>query len=872
VTVAGVLARVLTELRGLDLDVPPEELCEALWLCQQGVPPLGDRPASAREAPPAPGGPHHRREAGGRGPARHNQAPPGIYLRGQAGGGAEQAGEPSPATTVWLPDSPALPDARELARALRPLRYDPRRTYRTGDIDEEATANRIAEAGIRVPVWRTTRRRRLDVDLVLDLGGSGPLWEQLAAELRTMLEIHGAFRTVRFWTLDSDSADLPLRIGHLDPGAASTPGALRPWDAICPPLRRPIVIVLTDGTGRTWQSGQAHRPLRRWAGHGRVLLVQMLPPDMWSRTALRALPVTFFPADDGYHSGARIDVEEADLSVVGLDQDDLPAATAIPVIGLDVPWLRSWLPLLRGAQSGAVPGYALLIRGQDGGGQAPDPVEESWIADTAHDLTAEERVQRFLVTASGDAVKLARLLSVVHDGFHLTVMRKITHELLRHAKPPVMAEVMLSGLLYWTSPAGTTIPSGTMTFTWYSDDVRELLQERPYGETQFEQDKARVWAALRSDNGIGRRYPAIEVGPGKGSVTNLPTTAKPLIPGPRTEPSPVGVAAMVPAKEDAEPSTRTVRIGIWGSTQSGRTTFLTVLAGLGWQRWRGGEEWRVLPANRTTEELVKKRRRQLAEGKKFPDNTLPRVAEQLSFQLERKRREGSGLLRWLRPKRVAQITLQLQDRAGEQFGGERRQASANSYLADSDVLLYFFDPTYDDPYDAPKYHSVDFFAAVEAHLAMAAAQDDDLHGPFLPKHIAVCMPKLDDQRVFNAARFYGCAETDPDTGLPWVPSRLAGLLLEKIFQDQHRHEADFLFSRLRSSFAPDRISFHALSSVGFWIPENGEFDPRDVCNVVDVPQPEGSASPPARRVRGEIRPLHVLDPLISLVQRAEPES
>ena len=643
-------------------------------------------------------------------------------------------------------------------------------------------------------------------------------------------------------------------------------------------------------------------------GAGTVALIQMLPPDMLNRTALRALPVTFYPGEDGYHSGKRVHVDEADLSFAGLDRDSLPAATAIPVIGLDVSWLRSWLPLLRGAQAGAVRGYALLIPGPSAKPKVTGPaaesaavawpdeawLEEAWAADLIaedgmRDTEGERRVRRFLVTASGEAVRLARLLSVEPDGFNLNVMRKVKHELLPEAKPPVMAEVMLGGLMYWTSPAGATTPSSMLTFTWYPG-VRELLQERPYGDMEFEQDKARVAEALEADHGNGRRYPAILVGPDGHSVTLIPKGTEPVILNARISAgavSPDRAGTGVPDRRESDrqegelevPSSEsavgTLRIGIWGSPTSGRTTYLTMLASIGWQRWRRDAEWQVTPADQVTRKYLQTSGEMLAK-KEFPDSNLPsaRAVNQLSFQLERKQ-QGTRRRRRGSPKQVASITLELQDRGGGQWGPEyeRERESAKRYLAGSDVLLYFFDPTYDHSDEGvSKFHSVDFFQAVEAHLGMVAVQDDTLYRGLLPQHIAVCIAKLDDQYVFDTATHYGCAETDPGTGLPWVPGRHARRLFEKICLDQHRSEAGFLLNRLQNSFHPDRISFHALSSIGFWVPEDGEFDPYDVCNVVEVPRQADDISSRQRRVRGPVRPVHILDPLISLVERAERDS
>jgi hypothetical protein len=209
--------------------------------------------------------------------------------------------------------------------------------------------------------------------------------------------------------------------------------------------------------------------------------------------------------------------------------------------------------------------------------------------------------------------------------------------------------------------------------------------------------------------------------------------------------------------------------------------------------------------------------------------------------------------------------VKLQDRGGHEFlDGDQGLPAAFTYLAESNALLYFFDPVYDHPWRAQKHHSFDFFAHVEAYLGWMASTHGTLLGQFLPHHIAVCIPKLDEQEVFNSARNYGFLNTDA-AGLPWVPEELAESFFERLCRDQYSEQADYLLASLRRSFHPSRISYHVISSIGYWMPDGG-LDPADVRNVVEVaPTPGG----PGHLVRGEASPLHILDPLIRLAKRLE---
>jgi hypothetical protein len=855
------------------VNVTPEEVCDAFWLYRQGV---GEGASIAVEhVTPAKARPQSESRAGESSGAANYQEVPGSLPED-----VPDTPETREYTTrVAIRGASALPKARELARALRPLRFDPLRTHRAPRINEQATAERIAATRLRDVVWMTSRRRRLDLDLILDLGGCGPLWRDLAAEVRTMLETQGAFRSIRFWDLDSDSAGLPLRHAHASGRRRNM--VSYPASAICQPPRKPLVMMLTDGTGHAWQSREIAAPLRQWAAYGTVVLIQLLSAQLWERTSLSPLPVTFFPADDGYQRGRRLKISNAELYSAGVKRRELRAATAIPVIGLSPAWLRSWLPLLRGTQAGPVPGYAVVIP-QAAPGAVPVPEATGSRVDAmpragenrsaglsttvlpAPGLTvAETRMLRFKLTASAEAFELAKLLSTIP--INVAVMRKVKSELLPKADDDIMAEVMLGGLVYWTTAAGTLAPSDTLRLKWH-DGVKELLQEWPGGVAEYEREKARVERAVAADRGAGTMIQLV-VGAqtGMASETDTRTAVETTVP---TAPIPTIPVNIVRPTASTKPPGEVVRIGLFGSIASGRSTFVAVL-GMMFSDWtdvrrgeRRQEQWRVIPATDRTREVVAERRLRLTGERQFPMSTpLPRDDGPLEFRLERRRhRRGRG--GWLPPDPLATVTIVLQDRSGGQYVGAERSPEAARYLAESDALVYFFDPTYE--MEPRKYHSADFFNAVDTDLSMYAARTGEER---IPKYVAVCLPKLDDQRVFNLASDFECLEPDPVSGLFWVPPRKAKRLFDVVTLERNDRESDYLRTRLPRAFYARRISYHAFSSVGFWIGDDGQFDPEHVCNVVDVQVLHESRWVEESRVRGEIRPVHVLDPLILLIDR-----
>ena len=673
----------------------------------------------------------------------------------------------------------------------------------------------------------------------------------------------------------------------------------------------------------------------KWAARGTLLVVQFLPESMWQRAALRPLSVVFHPTDDDHQSAAGIGITDAQLSVIRLRREQLKASLAIPVIGLDPGWVDTWLSLLRGGQAGAVPGYALLVppvtppgeqepgRGTPAGEPAAAgvPRRPAGIVDR-RTHSPERRVRQFMLTASPAARALAELLSVTTPT--LPAMRKLRHEFMPDVKPDVLAEVMLGGLLRWPAQSSAATLFGHLDLDFH-EGVRDLLRRRPGGAAELAADTARVARALWSASDSGPGYDAVAVMPGfvgeflGGEIVTLSPSdvLSPLLP---PYPAPVRLEVVEPAvaegsdagpdrdaasaaggpadeatAEQGEPGgeprdvvdeivevpddATTVRVGIFGSTGSGRTTFLAILGicCTDWTAtpWRRNEQWRIRLASPETRSFVAGCRAAFLTDGRFPEATIPKqaAAVPLSFLLERRRlvRRRSRLV-WRREESLAKVTMTLEDWAGDDFGDAERQANAYQYLAESDVLVYFFDPTYD--YDSPRRprrHSVEYFARAQADLGLAAYQSNSMLRRFLPQHIAVCVPKLDEQEVFDMALDYGCLRTDPATELPWVPPKHAGRLFEAITYRQRSAESDLLRRLVTSSFDPARTSFHALSSIGFWADEDGDFDEENVCNRAELLELESQSPVPEWRLRTpveHIRPVHVLDPLIAVVERA----
>jgi len=163
-----------------------------------------------------------------------------------------------PATGLRAPAPSALDSQLDLSHALRPLKRK-KDSGRLMVLDEEATASKIAEWDIWLPVYRPVSSRWLELALVVDGYESMSIWGETISELRKLLERLGIFSDVRFWVLDRATAD-PSGLGVRKVGDDS---AMRSARELMDSAGRRVILLVSDCLGPAWRSGAAQRLLAR---------------------------------------------------------------------------------------------------------------------------------------------------------------------------------------------------------------------------------------------------------------------------------------------------------------------------------------------------------------------------------------------------------------------------------------------------------------------------------------------------------------------------------------------------------------------------------------------------------------------------------
>ncbi|OXM67907.1 FxSxx-COOH system tetratricopeptide repeat protein [Amycolatopsis vastitatis] len=425
------------------------EVADAVWLAATLGEPVAheageperqlDPPAPAPEPEPSP---DPDPVAGPPLPSAGEPAPAtGRQRRPVAGGFARQVHGRggSPSWNGQAPRSPTMPGGPDILRALRPLKQlRPSSLEDDVQLDEELTAEQAVQDGLWLPVLKpATTTRGLDLTVVVDAGASMALWQPEVRSFLKLVQQLGAFRTVRIRYLETESRAIdgslaPVLRGGTPDAPQHSVAELLDW------YGDRLVLVLTDGIAEAWRRDLVSPLLARWSRGMPVALVHLLPQYMWKKAGIplhRALLTSPGPFRPNRRYGC--DVPDAWMTMADPEKA-LDDAVPIPVLELDGRWFGWWVRFISRSVTEAVPGTVLLAREQ--------PMPESEDDDEpALPPTAQERVRRFLGTATPSAFRLATLLAAVPVS--LPIARFVLAKLVPEAGTSHLAEVFTSGLL-----------------------------------------------------------------------------------------------------------------------------------------------------------------------------------------------------------------------------------------------------------------------------------------------------------------------------------------------------------------------------------------------------------------------------------------
>ncbi|MGW4047452.1 SAV_2336 N-terminal domain-related protein [Streptomyces sp. NPDC004721] len=356
-----------------------------------------------------------------------------------------------PAASVWLEDqtgshtitgkrtsvgrSPALPDALDIGRALRPLR----RPWLSGvhqRLDVDATVEHYTRTGTLVPRLTPAPEPWLEVIVVLDRGTAMAVWDETVRALTKTLRALAAFRDVRVWHLEHPPGEDPVLHDHH--------GGVLPLNGDAThrtqPARR-LLLVVTDCAAPAWRQDTLWKTLHTWGRTAPVALINPLPKRLWQRSGLD-LPHTTAAATIPASPGRLLSYRRPRLL---RETQDTKPWQALPVLQFDPAQILAWARTLMrtdpsGCEAVLVPstGRPPMRR------RLPGPTGQPAPAPTGEQVRA--RAEAFADDRESPAVRLA-IAACPLGSFTLPVLDVLRDRLVPEAALADTAEFLTAGLL-----------------------------------------------------------------------------------------------------------------------------------------------------------------------------------------------------------------------------------------------------------------------------------------------------------------------------------------------------------------------------------------------------------------------------------------
>ncbi len=348
-------------------------------------------------------------------PSHEKPELPALYAAGDSSGGGAAA------RRIQLRGAPALPDALAIGRALRPLSR--RRSGSRVELDERATAEFIAETGLRTAVWRPAVERWFDIVVAVEDVPSLAAWQPTVSEFERLLRHQGGFRNVR--TISLCHVD-----GHVK--AIASNGCEIPKRGLQDRNERQILLVVSDCTSSAWRSGAMGAWLQIVSERSPLAVVQLLPQALWPNTATGFAELRV--------QSPRVGAPVGQLRVRMPSWAVGEPGVVVPALALEPNAVANWARMA--SSTGGAWGTAALF---------PLPDDD---VDQNDAPSPSQRAVAFRASATPDAQLLATYFSAVRP---LTppVMRVIHRAMAPASGPVALAQIFLGGLL---QPVANTAP------------------------------------------------------------------------------------------------------------------------------------------------------------------------------------------------------------------------------------------------------------------------------------------------------------------------------------------------------------------------------------------------------------------------------
>jgi hypothetical protein len=303
----------------------------------------------------------------------------------------------------------------------------------------------------------------------------------------------------------------------------------------------------------------------------------------------------------------------------------------------------------------------------------------------------------------------------------------------------------------------------------------------------------------------------------------------------------------------------TVNLGLWGAALSGKTSFIAAVdhAAQTLRERFPSAQLRVTAAgdDQNTNALFLQYQDGLSHGR-FPrpteDDKVPSFSLQVSGDIPDSML-GNGVPSEVSSTQSVSLTISLRDYPGKAFLVDSIFADVGEFLAGCDGIILLFDPVRETEAGDNSSFILRPLAELDQRMAKSGKRVSLAGASYrLPQWLAICITKLDHPLVYEQVKA-ALVETGVDElithGTAALPQSLQGALGASQFVDN--------VSRF---FLPSRTRFFLTSTIGLYV-SPGATAPvaHDYVNTVET-----YGGP---RIRGQCRPINVIEPLIWLNQQ-----
>lgn len=323
-----------------------------------------------------------------------------------------------PAGASLFPGLSVVPSSPKLRRALQPLRR--RVTSKSVTVlDEETTAERQAETGIKDPAWQGVRERWFDLYLIIDTSPTMCLWDYEIENFVKNLKSNAGFRSLRRLRLGGSDTTVLIQF---DNETTLKPSAVAPVGA------RPLVLVVTDGGAQRWANGTGQRWLWEMGAVAPVTLLHLLPWRAWRHGHFGQ------PLGQVWWSGTGQSNSKLHSS---LDELEIPSSAwrAVPIMEFNADSLTTWARVAVASRGASI--SAIWVNSK--------PSSNEQEQKTRHG-SPERQIAEYRHRVSLFAYELTFFLSVPNP-LTMKVMRLVQKAMLPQSSTADLSEFLQGGLL-----------------------------------------------------------------------------------------------------------------------------------------------------------------------------------------------------------------------------------------------------------------------------------------------------------------------------------------------------------------------------------------------------------------------------------------